>query len=206
MNYYNTRYVYDKKRKDVWRAICEYLQKFIPESSVVLDFGSGYCDFINQIKASKKIAVDINPESKKYCKKDVTFLNSLSQVKKLSIKPDTIFMSNILEHMNDEELDSLFLEMERTLKPGFKIVIIQPNYFFSYRKYWDDYTHKKAFSHESLVDFLNSKGFEIVKVEKKFLPFSMKSKFPKSYWLTKIFLLLHCRWFAGQMLVVARHK
>jgi hypothetical protein len=71
------------------------------------------------------------------------------------------------------------------------------------REYWDDYTHKKAFSHVSLVDFLVANGFKIVRVEKRFIPFSLKSRLPKSYLLTKLYLMLPFRIFAKQMLVVA---
>lgn len=206
MNYYKSRYTYDSGRKVVWHAICEYLQKFIPKNSTILDFGSGYCDFINQIKASKKFAVDSNPESEKYCGKDVTFYSSIDSVRKLSVKLDIIFMSNILEHFDDEGLDNLFNKIFKIIKPGGRIILVQPNYYYSYRQYWDDYTHKKAFSHVSICDFLKSKGFEIVRIEKRFLPLTMKSFFPKSYSLTRLFLASPIRPFSGQMLVVARRK
>jgi SAM-dependent methyltransferase len=206
MNYFDTRYTYDRKRKGVWKAICEYLQIFIPKDSVVLDFGAGYCDFINQIKASKKIAIDLNSESKKYCNKDISFYNSLDSMIGSPIKIDVIFMSNILEHLDDNQLDDLFKNILKVIKSNGKIILVQPNYFYSYRQYWDDYTHKKAFSHISLADFLNSKGFDIIRVEGRFLPLTMKSIIPKSYLLTKLFLASPFRPFSGQMLVVAKCK
>lgn len=206
MDYYETRFKFDKGRTAVWKAICEFIQKYIPNNSVVIDYGSGYCDFINLINASKKIAIDINPNSKKYCNSNVMFFSGLKSILNKKIKSDVLFMSNILEHLNDKELDTLFEQIPKVINSNARLIIIQPNYYYSYRKYWDDYTHKKAFSHISICDFLNSKGFEIVKVDKKFLPYTMNSVLPKSYFLTKLFLNLPFKFLSGQMLVVAKYK
>ena len=83
-------------------------------------------------------------------------------------------------------------------------MLMQPNIFYAYREYWDDYTHKKAFSHNSLCDFLASQGFIVDRVEGRFIPFSLKSRLPKSHWLTKLYLALPFRVFAKQMFVMGR--
>jgi hypothetical protein len=62
----------------------------------------------------------------------------------------------------------------------------------------------RAFSHVSLSDFLVSRGYRLLRVEKKFLPFSFKSLLPKSYWMTRLYLASFWRPLAGQMLVVAQ--
>jgi SAM-dependent methyltransferase len=116
---------------------------------------------------------------------------------------DVVFASNLFEHFNDEELEAIMLNIKRVLKPNGKIILLQPNIFYAYREYWDDYTHKKAFSHVSLADFLSSQDFQILKVYKKFIPFSLKSRLPKSYLLTKLYLLSPIKPFAKQMLAVA---
>jgi hypothetical protein len=41
-----------------------FLQKYIAGNSVVLDIGGGYCEFINQVQASKKYLIDLNPDAK----------------------------------------------------------------------------------------------------------------------------------------------
>jgi hypothetical protein len=56
----------------------------------------------------------------------------------------------------------------------------------------------------SLSDFLLSRGYKILALEKRFLPFSFKSRIPKSYLMTKLYLASFWRPFAGQMLVVAQ--
>lgn len=61
-------------RSRVWRAICEYLQPLVPAEATVMDVGAGYCDFINQIRAREKYAVDLNPETSRWCASDVRFV------------------------------------------------------------------------------------------------------------------------------------
>jgi len=42
-------------RKRMYEVLCsDFFQKYVPPSSVVLDVGAGYCEFINSIKARKK--------------------------------------------------------------------------------------------------------------------------------------------------------
>lgn len=58
--YYQTRFQYDARRNVVWKCICEWLQPEIALDAAVLEFGAGYCDFINSIKAGRKLAVDMS--------------------------------------------------------------------------------------------------------------------------------------------------
>lgn len=205
-SYYGSRYTFDKNRNVVWKAICGYLQPHVSEQATVLDIGAGYCDFINNIKAARKIALDINPDVKQFCEPEVTFLHAsvLDDFPLESSSVDVVFASNLFEHLSNVELDRVITTIKRVLKEGGRLILIQPNYYYAYREYWDDYTHVKAFSHNSLADFLRSKKFKTIKVEKRFLPFSMKSKLPKSNFITGLYLSLPFRPFAKQMLVIAQ--
>ena len=206
-SYFQTRYDFHSERKRVWKAICEYLGNDIPPESSVLELGSGYCDFINNITAHKKIAVDADISSSKFCEKDVSFLNlKVTDIEFEENTFDLVFASNLFEHLTESELDSLIQKINIILKPKGRLIIIQPNYYYAFKVYWDDYTHRKAFSHVSLSDFLVSNGFKINKVEKKFLPYSFKSRFPKSYLLTKLYLYSFWHPFAKQMLVIAEKQ
>ena len=205
-SYFETRYTPHPDRKQVWKAICEYLQKFVVPSSVVADVGAGYCDFINQIQAREKYAVDTNPDCARWCASDVRFIKAttIHAIDLPSRSLDVISVSNLLEHLSPQECSSLFDRFDDLLLPAGKIIVIQPNYFYCYRSYWDDFTHVRAFSHVSLSDFLLSRGYRILTMEKRFLPFSFKSHLPKSYWLTKAYLASPWRPRAAQMLVVAQ--
>jgi ubiquinone/menaquinone biosynthesis C-methylase UbiE len=204
-NYYETRYIFDEGRSKVWKAISEYLQQYVDKNSdCVVDIGAGYCDFINNIDAPKKIAVDINPLSAQYCAPGVIFYNS--QIENITLIPDesvdVLFASNLLEHLDDNELKSALNEFSRILKKGSRVILMQPNFRYSYKEYFDDYTHKKIFTDISLRDFFESNGYSNVKVTPKFLPFSLKSKLPKSYILTKLYIASFYKPFAKQMLLV----
>jgi ubiquinone/menaquinone biosynthesis C-methylase UbiE len=208
-NYYETRYTFDEGRSKVWRAITEYLQKYVNEKTdCVLDLGAGYCDFINNINAPIKFAIDINPAGEQYCKQGVTFYNA--PIDNLTVIPDgsvdVLFASNLLEHLDDLELQGALKEFNRILKSGSRVILMQPNYRYAYKEYFDDYTHKKVFTHISLRDFFEAHGFEAIKVMPKFLPFSLKSRLPKSYILTKLYLASFYKPMAKQMLLVFKKK
>lgn len=203
-DYFQTRYTFNKGRKEVWKAICQYLSRYIPLQSSVLEIGSGYCDFINNINARSKVAIDIDENSKQYCDPTITFLNIKATEMEFSENSfDVVLASNLFEHLNDSDLEILTSKIYKSLKQEGKLILIQPNYYYAYRTYWDDFTHIKAFSHISLTDFLITRGFKIVITEKKFLPFSFKSVLPKSYYITKLYLKSFWRPFAKQMLIIA---
>jgi SAM-dependent methyltransferase len=206
-DYYATRYAESSGRSKVWKAIVEYLAKYINGYSLgIIDVGCGYGDFINNIQGSRLVAVDLNPNAEQYLKEGVEFFCSsatdLSFIDSASV--DLLFTSNLLEHLTDLDLDAAISEFKRVLKVGGVVITMQPNFFYAYREYFDDYTHKKVFSHESLVDFFKANGFSLVSIERRFMPFSLKSRLPKSYWLTKFYLWSFYRPFAKQMLGIFR--
>jgi SAM-dependent methyltransferase len=202
-NYFNTRYSFNKKRMVVWKAITEYLQKYICDECSVLELGSGYGDFINQIKSKDKVAIDFDNDAKKHCNTDVFFVNASIFDFNIEKKFDVIFASNFLEHFTQLELDVVLGKISELLNKNGKLILIQPNYYYCYRNYWDDYTHKTVFSHVNFPDFLIAKGFLVKVLKKRFLPFSFKSKLPASYLLTKLYMSSPIKPFAKQLLIVA---
>jgi SAM-dependent methyltransferase len=207
-SYFNSRFTPDPGRRRVWQAICEYLQPWVPGKARVLDIGAGYCDFINQIHAATKIAADRNPDVAGHCGPDVRFLEmpSIQALDLPASSVDVVFASNFLEHLSEPDLAALFDRLASILAPGGRLILIQPNYYYSVREYWDDFTHLKAFSHTSLGDFLRSRGYDILRMEKRFIPFSFKTVLPKSYFLTRLYLSLPVRPLAKQMLFVAARR
>jgi len=208
-NYYNTRYTFDNNRSKVWKAICEFIQRYVKSDSSVLELGSGYCDFINNIHAKTKIAIDIDPQSQKFCNDEVEFKcldisQDISYTKENSI--DFVFLSNVLEHFDDIRLIQILVNIKKVLKERGRIALLQPNYKYCSNDYFDDYTHIKVFSHVSLINFLEANDFKIIKAYPRFIPFSFKSRLPKSYLLTKLYLMSAYRPFAKQMLIIAEKK
>lgn len=117
--YFQIRFRYDERKVKIWRVIRKYLQKFFPEDSKILEFGAGYCYFINNIKAEEKHALDVNAIVEKYADKDVkTYVGSISEFKFQDSYFDTIFSSNVLEHMTIDEILIALKEMYRILAWG----------------------------------------------------------------------------------------
>jgi len=205
-SYFDARYKPHPGRARVWKAIVEYIQEFISPSSRVADIGAGYCDFINQIDAATRYAVDTNPDVARLVAPGVEFVSAAS-IETIDLPEhslDVAFISNVLEHLSHERCAVLFDRLDKLLTANGRVIVIQPNYFYCYRRYWDDFTHVRAFSHVSLRDFLVSRSYRIVRMEKRFLPFSFESPLPKSYWMTKLYLASSWRPLAGQMMVVAQ--
>lgn len=203
--YFKARFTYDPKRETVWRALAGYLQRFIPGDCRILEIGAGYCHFINNIRAGEKHCLDIFQELPGYAKNDVSahvasacdmgfFENGMF---------DVVFCSNFFEHLTREEARITIGEIYRILKEKGKFIAIQPNYRYCANLYFDDYTHLTVYSHVSMGQFLQSGGFSILRINPKFIPFSMNSKLPKIKQLVDIYLRFPIKPFAKQMLVVA---
>lgn len=185
-------------KNDIWKVLCaSFFQKYIPEDSVVLDIGAGYCEFINNIRCATKYAVDLNEDTPHFAGSDVKVFNCLSS--DLSFLPDAsvdvCFMSNFLEHLKTKEeiIETLF-EIFRVLKVKGKIMILQPNIRYLYKHYWDFFDHHIPLSDESLVEALQMSGFTVEQVLPKFLPYTTKSKLPRHPLLVKTYLLMPIFW------------
>ncbi len=207
-NYHKTRFKFDPGRVKVWRAITEYLQPYVGINKTVLDLGSGYGDFINLIEAKKKYALDIGADVKEYIDKDVVFINkpstSLEDIPSNSL--DVVFSSNLLEHLDRKELDQTMKGIKRCMDNKGVLILIGPNFRYAYKNYFDDYTHKSIFTHISLVDVMYEYGLKPIKVVPKFLPLTLKSKLPKSYFLTKLYLNSPIHPLGKQMLLIFETK
>ena len=203
-NYFKTRFKLDIRRNYIWGKIALYIDKKDPARNSILELGAGYCDWINNTRGESRIASDISSGLSKYAGPSVRFITSSST--DLSHLKNSIFdrvqMSNLLEHLTIEEVNKTIVEISKLLKKGGSVVVIQPNYRYSYKTYFDDYTHRTVFSHISLIDLFSSYGFKVVLSQKKFLPFTLKSKFGHTYKLINLYLHFPIKLFAGQMLVI----
>jgi SAM-dependent methyltransferase len=206
--YYGTRFAFDKKRQYVWKVLARWIQKrFIPPGSDVLDLGCGYCGFINNVKAGKKYGLDASPVSRRYADRDVVLkigdaARSMADCKAGCV--DTVFASNFFEHLDEASFDRVLAGVKRALKPGGRLILVQPNFRYAYRNYFDDYTHKLIFTHTGLCDRLAAEGFVIEACRPRFLPFTVKSAMGAFYWLIGPYLALPFKLNAGQMLIVAK--
>jgi ubiquinone/menaquinone biosynthesis C-methylase UbiE len=205
-DYFQSRFVYDARREAIWSEVCAYLQVFVPPEAAVLDLGAGYCSFINHIVAAEKHALDLYPGFARFARPDVkTYVAGCDNLAVFSDNQlDVVFSSNLLEHLTRTAIEATLAEVWRVLKPSGRFILIQPNFKYSYREYFDDYTHLQPFTHLGLADWLTARGFRVERVEPRFLPFSFRSHLPKARWLARLYLRLPFRPLAKQMLLVSQ--
>jgi SAM-dependent methyltransferase len=204
--YYRTRLPDTPERRRLWPVLTSYLQeRYVPRDAVVLDVGAGYCYFANNVVAREKHALDVAETVVEHAGEGVIpHVGSIADMRDLpDAHFDVVFASNVLEHVDRDDLASALAEVLRVLRPGGRFLVVQPNFRFCYRVYFDDYTHVQVFTDRSLRDVLDGAGFDVQNVVPRFLPFSVESPLPASPRLLSLYLRLPYRPFAGQMLVVA---
>jgi SAM-dependent methyltransferase len=205
-NYHETRLPYDYKREILWKTLCCcYFQPLIAPDACVLELGAGYGHFINNIQCAKRIAIDQWAGMKKHLAPDVVVrigsVTDLSSLEDDSV--DFVFASNLFEHMRQDEFAVVLQQLRRKLKPGGTLNILQPNYRFAYREYFDDYMHVSVYSDRSLSDFLVAQGFRVIDCQPRFLPLTVKSALPVWPILIQLYLALPFKPMGKQMLIRA---
>ena len=201
-----------KAKLILWKALIDnFLQKYVRKDADVLDIGGGYCEFINQIQAHDKYLIDLNPDSKKFANSDVKVLNfnifDVQQQHQLELAKcfDTIFISNFFEHLESkQDLIAILVFCWQHLKPGGSLLVIQPNFKYSFKEYYDFIDHHLPITHLSLQELLETIGFTIDVSIPRFLPYSTKGR-PASPKLLKLYLKLPLLWkfLGGQMFIKA---
>lgn len=208
---YDNRFDYKQRKAKLalWKVLIDcFLQKHTGHNSAVLDIGGGYCEFINQVQAKKKYLIDLNPDSKNFADPEVNVLNiDILNLNERDLIPqfDRIFISNFFEHLRSkEELIQVLLFCFNYLKPGGSLLVIQPNFKYSVKEYYDFIDHQLPITHISLQEILEIIGFKINVLIPKFLPFTTKGR-PASPELLKLYLKLPFLWYflGGQMFVKA---
>ena len=206
-DYHGSRLAHDPRRAATWAALWRHhFRHRIAPHETVLDLGAGYGDFINAVEARHRIAVDQWPGLADHVAPGVEAV--IAPVTDLSaITPASVhyaFASNLFEHLTQEELVATLAEIARVLAPGGQLAMLQPNYRYAYREYFDDYTHRTPYSHVGLADLLRAQGWEVTEVRPRFLPLTVKSRLPTWGWLIGAYLRSPVKPMGKQMLLTAR--
>lgn len=205
--YFETRFAYDPRRETLWRCLWNYhFRRYVRPADCVLELGSGYGHFINNVEARRRVAVDIWPQFVDYLAAGVEgHVGSVTELDFIENGAvNFAFASNLVEHLTQAEFSRLLDQLRTKLAPGGLIALLQPNYRYAFREYFDDYTHVAVYSHVSLCDFLAANGFDIVACSPRFTPLTIKSRF--RVWPILVWLYLHSpiKPLGKQMLIVAR--
>jgi SAM-dependent methyltransferase len=197
-------------RNQIWSTLIgSFFNRWIPPNATVLDLGCGYCEFINQVTASKKFAMDLNPQARERAQSGIQILlqdcSQRWQIPDQSL--DVVFTSNFFEHLATKaQLESTLVEAYRCLKPGGRLLAMGPNIRYLPGAYWDFFDHHLALTHLSLAEVLKNVGFQIEVNIDRFLPYTMSQGRTYPGWVLRAYLALPLTWrfFGKQFFLVAR--
>ena len=116
---------------------------------------------------------------------------------------DVVFASNLLEHLERTAASQLLSEARRVLRPGGRLLLLQPNFRLNPGRYFDDFTHVAIYTDVSIRDYLTAEGWTVTNVKARFLPLTLQSRAAGLTFLVPWYLRSPVRPLAGQMLVVA---
>jgi len=207
--YHESRFAPDQRRDVLWQTLWRYVfgLRVSPEDSV-LDLGSGYGSFINQVEARRRIAVDSWPGFVAHLAPGVEgVVGDVGDLRFLEDgSVDFAFASNLFEHLPQPAFAGVLAALKEKLSARGSLTLLQPNYRYAYREYFDDYTHVAVWSHVSLSDFLVAQGWEVLEVRPRFLPLTIKSRLPVHPLLIRAWLLSPFKPGGKQMLIRARPR
>jgi len=217
MNSTNLQHIYSRRfdaqqkyRNRVWRVLVDdFFQDLVPTDGAVLDMGCGYGQFINNIGAAKKFAMDLNPQAQQHLAKDVTlFQQDCSTTWPLPDKSlDVVFSSNFFEHLpSKSSLESSIREAARCLKADGRLIAMGPNARIVPGAYWDFWDHHIPLTERAVTELFEISGFAIDRAVARFLPYTMVNKRESPLVFLKIYLKVPLAWrfFGHQFLVVGR--
>jgi SAM-dependent methyltransferase len=206
---YRNRFGHEgEPRTDLWQVLCsDFFQRWIPRDSTVLDVAAGHCEFINNIDAGTKLAIDLNPDVLELAapgvEARVTRSDDMQGIEDSSV--DRVFISNFFEHIPREVIVSTLVEVKRVLKPGGKIMVLQPNVRYCAKDYWMFFDHITPVDDRALVEVLTATGYDVDLCIPRFLPYTTKSRLPSTAALVRAYLKVPLAWrvLGAQAFVVA---
>jgi SAM-dependent methyltransferase len=181
----------------VWREIVAFLGKWIDPRAPVLDVACDRGHFIRHVAASERWATDIRDVSAAL-PSDVRFVQS-SGLELAAAVPTgyfgTVFMSNYLEHLESGAAVIDQLRVARgLLRPGGRLIVLQPNIRLVGPRYWDFIDHRVALTETSLLEAAELAGLRTVELITRFLPYSTKGRLPTAGLLVRSYLRFPLAW------------
>jgi len=192
----------------IWPEIVAYLERWIDPAAPVLDIACDLGYFIRNVRASDRWASDLRDLGASF-PADIRFVkaNGLDLAGVLPLASfGTVFMSNYLEHLADSDAVIEQLKVVRQLlRPGGRVLILQPNIRLVGGAYWDFIDHKVALTEKSLVEAARLADLRPVRLITRFLPYSTAGRLPADPRLVRAYLRLPLAWrvLGRQTLLVA---
>ena len=201
-----------QKKNVVWKEIAHFLYNtHLNKPQKTLDPAGGLCEFINHVPSAERWTIDLSDEVKKFAAPDIkTIIGNNLEVELPENYFDGVFISNFLEHLNSQFEVADFLErMFKTLKSKGRIVIMGPNFRYTYKDYFNFADHTVILTELGVAEHLYGAGFDIVKNYPQFLPLSFRSKgfLPVNSFIIKTYLNIPFAWkFLGEQFLLVAEK
>src|SRR2546430_3049618 len=169
-------------KEAIGRELGRYLQRYLAPSARVVDIACDLGYFIRNIRAGERWATDIRDVGATL-PPDVRFIRA-SGLDLADVLPnnnfDLAFFSNYLEHLSSTEA---VLEQLRVtfalLKPGGRVLILQPNIRLIGGAYLDFIDHQTALTAKSLAEAAHTAGLRTKQAITRFMPYHANSMPPQ---------------------------
>lgn len=184
-------------KEAIWRELGRFFQRYIEPGARVVDIACDLGYFIRNIKAADRWATDIRDVGATL-PADVHFVRA-SGLDLADVMPndhfDLAFFSNYLEHLPSTEAVLQQLRVAFSLlKPGGRVLILQPNIRLIGGSYWDFIDHQTALTEKSLGEAATMAGFRTKHVITRFMPYTTKSRLPQHPVLVRAYLSFPPAW------------
>ncbi|MBU0898222.1 MAG: class I SAM-dependent methyltransferase [Nanoarchaeota archaeon] len=196
---YNEEFSGDLVSNVVIRMSRKYIGKRI------LDVGAGSGALAKKVNAT---AIDLVPKGGNVIKGDCTNLQFENHAF------DTVFCTELIEHLNDQDLEKCLKEINRVLKPDC-YAVFTTNYDENLKastvtcpdcgSRFHKWGHCQSFSEKRIKDLLIKEGFEIVELKKLNLGFVAVFNFlAKIFYKTRMDKLFKNKMLQKNLFIVAR--
>ena len=194
--------LYDNKKKPITKYPYEFtnynIKRFNLINKKLLEIGCGRGDFINEFSKQNVncFATDILLSAKDYLVDKVDFKQHDINKNELPYDDnffDAIYTKSLLEHIGNNDL--FFKECKRVLKKEGKLIIYIPDWETQYLNFYDDITHIKPFTEQTLDSCFKLYDFKNYKIE-KFYQLPSVWKYPFLKYFAKIlafFIPVRCK-------------
>jgi SAM-dependent methyltransferase len=130
--------------------------------SKLLDLGSGRGEFLHGFASLGFDAVGVDrsrPSSPRFSEPVVLGDYERAGLPFAASEFSVLFSKSVFEHITD--IGSLLRECQRVLAPGGRMIALVPDWTAQWRHFYDDWTHVRPFTLNSLRECVTCHGFEV---------------------------------------------
>ncbi|PIR92502.1 hypothetical protein COU01_01450 [Candidatus Falkowbacteria bacterium CG10_big_fil_rev_8_21_14_0_10_44_15] len=188
MSYYSdTQY---KAKEDIWFEQFYFERFFKGNPGPILDVGCATGNFI-AVRPDIIEGIEVDEDSLHICRERGFKAKKINVENELEALSDNfyqgVYVKQVVEHLHNPLY--FFKHLYRMLKPGGKAVILTPNCPYALNRFfWDDYTHERPFTQESLKRIALDAGWQKIKIYADFRCFPGLGKLIRLFDLSPKFI------------------